>query len=126
MRQNRGWGTLMFKRLFVACGLLIAITSCTASPALAAGPFGTIHVGNWIGGAFTDDSTGAFSHCGASASFVNGTFLTLGRNVRGYWIIGFLRSAWNKTPGQAAQVDITFDGQSQLRLFGSVVNRNLM
>jgi len=106
--------------------LSVIASLCAAPAANAKGPFGTIHVGNWIGGAFTDDATGAFSHCGASASFVNGTFLTLGRNARGYWIIGFLRSAWNKTPGQAAQIDITFDGQSQLRLFGSVVNRNLM
>jgi hypothetical protein len=26
-----------------------------ASPALAAGPFGSIHVGNWSGGAYTND-----------------------------------------------------------------------
>jgi len=112
------------RRIVVVLSVIASL--CAAPAANAKGPFGTIHVGNWIGGAYTDDTTGAFSHCGASASFVNGTFLTLGRNARGYWIIGFLRSAWNKTTGQAAQVDITFDGQSQLRLFGSVVNRNFM
>ncbi len=55
----------MVKRLFLACALQIAIASSSTFPALAAGPYGTIHVGNWIGGAFSDDSTGAFSHCAA-------------------------------------------------------------
>lgn len=30
--------------------------------AQAAGPFGSVNVGNWIGGAFSNDETGAFSH----------------------------------------------------------------
>jgi hypothetical protein len=34
-----------------------------ASDAFAKGPFGTIKVGNWTGGAYTNDTTGAFSHC---------------------------------------------------------------
>src|ERR1700751_4902088 len=85
MSGNWGWGTLMFKRLFVACGLLTAIAS-PPSP-LAAGPYGTIHVGNWIGGAFSDDSTGAFSHCSAMSSYASGASLVVGQNGANPWLL---------------------------------------
>jgi len=43
----------MRKLLFLACVVQIAITTI----AHAAGPYGSIHIGNWTGGAFTDDAT---------------------------------------------------------------------
>ncbi len=52
---------------------VLALTSALlGTSAYAAGPFGTIHVGNWSGGAYTNDSTAAFSHCAAGASYVSG------------------------------------------------------
>ncbi|TMJ23150.1 MAG: serine protease, partial [Alphaproteobacteria bacterium] len=42
------------------------------SIAHAAGPFGTIHVGAWNGGAYTDDNTGNFSHCAAGSEYASG------------------------------------------------------
>ena len=92
----------MFKRLFVACGLLIAITSCTASPALAAGPFGTIHVGNWVGGAFSDDSTGAFSHCAATTSYASGVSLVVGQNAGNAWLLSFASPTFKLNKGESA------------------------
>ena len=55
----------MFRGVIVACLFQAAV----ASMAHAAGPFGKIHVGNWSGGAFSDDNTGGFSHCAASSGF---------------------------------------------------------
>ena len=47
---------------------LLAVAYALAAPsAYAAGPFGKIHVGLWNGGAYTDDHSGAFSHCAASS-----------------------------------------------------------
>lgn len=43
-----------------------------AFPALAAGPFAKFTVGNWAGGAFTNNDTGQFSHCAVSASYKSG------------------------------------------------------
>jgi hypothetical protein len=37
------------------------------SNAEARGPYGSINVGNWKGGAYTNDQTGAFTHCSAEA-----------------------------------------------------------
>ena len=116
----------MFKRLFVACGLLLAICSSAASPALAAGPFGTIHVGNGIGGAFSDDSTGAFSHCWAMTSYASGVSLVVGQNAANAWLLGFASPAFKLNKGDTAPIDVTFDGQSQARLFATASSSNML
>ena len=116
----------MFKRLFVACGLLIAITSSTASPALAAGPFGTIHVGNWVGGAFSDDSTGAFSHCAATTAYATGVSLVVGQNAGNAWLLSFASPAFKLNKGESAPIDVTFDGQFQARLFATANASNML
>ena len=40
----------------------------------ARGPYGSINVGNWKGGAYTNDQTGAFSHCVAGAGYDSGIY----------------------------------------------------
>src|SRR5207253_142792 len=58
-------GRLVMKRCVVAlAALLVGVLSAEAR-----GPYGTISVGNWKGGAFTNDQTGEFSHCGATAMY---------------------------------------------------------
>ena len=65
-----------------------------ASPALAAGPFGSIHVGNWNGGAYTNDQTGAFSHCSAATGYASGVAVLVGQNAIGNWLLGFASPAF--------------------------------
>jgi hypothetical protein len=62
----------MLRKFLLACVLQAAIISA----AHAGGPFGSIRIGNWMGGAFSDDNTGAFSHCGATTSYANGVILS--------------------------------------------------
>jgi S1-C subfamily serine protease len=114
----------MFKRLFVACGLA-AIAASTTS-ALAAGPFGTIHVGSWIGGAFSDDSTGAFSHCAATTSYASGVSLVVGQNAGNAWLLSFASPAFKLNKGDTAPIDVTFDGQSEARLFATANAPNML
>lgn len=116
----------MFKRLLVAYGLLIAIASSAAGPALAAGPFGTIHVGNWIGGAFSDDHTGAFSHCAATTSYANGISLVVGQNAGNAWLLSFASPAFKLNSGATAPIDVTFDGQAEARLFATANANNML
>lgn len=105
----------MFKRLFVAC-FLLGVTVPTAD---AKGPFGTIHVGNWIGGAFSDDNTGAFSHCAASSGYASGVLLVVGLNADNSWLLGFASPGFHLTKGATVPIDVTFDGQSEARLFAT-------
>jgi S1-C subfamily serine protease len=96
----------------------IAITAVAG----AAGPFGTIHVGNWQGGAFTDDNSGAFSHCAATTAYGNGVMLVVGQNASNSWLIGFASPSFRLTKGNTVPVDVTFDGQSQARLFATATS----
>ena len=67
---------------FVVWGFLqLAI----ASMAQAAGPFGTIHIAGWSGGAYTNDSTGAFSHCAAGADYASGVSLVVSATATNSW-----------------------------------------
>ena len=43
----------MFRKLFVACVLQAVMQALIASSAGAAGPYGSIKIGAWIGGALT-------------------------------------------------------------------------
>lgn len=111
----------MLKRLLFASLLHIAI----ASSASAAGPFGTIHVGNWIGGAFSNDATGAFSHCAATAPYANGVSLVVGQNATNAWLLSFASPAFHLNKGETLPIDVTFDGRSEARIFATA-NSNIM
>jgi S1-C subfamily serine protease len=104
----------------------IASTLVSVASAFAGGPYGTIHVGNWQGGAFTDEQTGQFSHCVASASYVSGVFLSLGENSQRVWLIGFSNPAWNLSRGTTFPIDLTLDGQTQFHIFGTAVAEKLI
>jgi hypothetical protein len=59
------------KRVIAVVFAVSALFYSTLS--FAGGPFGTIHVGNWNGGAYTNDNDNTFSHCAAGSNYVNGT-----------------------------------------------------
>jgi S1-C subfamily serine protease len=105
----------MFKPFLLACLLQAALTSVAG----AAGPYGTIHVGAWAGGAYTDDASGNFSHCAAVTAYANGVSLVVSQTATGAWLLGFASPSFRFNKGQAATVDVTFDGQSQARLFAT-------
>jgi S1-C subfamily serine protease len=108
----------MLRSFAFACLVNMAVLSA----ACAAGPFGSIHVGAWNGGAFTDDNTGAFSHCGASTNYASGVTVVVGQNANASWLLGFTSSGFHLTAGETFPVDITFDGQSQVRLFTTAIS----
>jgi len=92
----------------------------------AAGPFGTIHVGNWVGGAFSNDETGAFSHCAATTPYANGVILVVGYNAAGIWSLGFASPNYRFKQGENAAIDVIFDGQEQARLFATANQPNML
>ena len=64
------WGACMRLTIFSAAIVIGAILH--AGPAQAAGPIQQLRVGNWSGGSYTNDKTGAFSHCVANAPYKSG------------------------------------------------------
>ena len=96
------------------------------SSAFAAGPYGSIHVGNWKGGAYTNDKTGAFTHCAAGTDYINGVGLIISQHVDNSWSLAFASQAFNLRTGETFPIDLTFDGQGQYHLFGFVISPNLV
>jgi len=105
----------MFRKFLVSCLIQAALVSM----AIAAGPYGGIRVGAWVGGAFTDDNTGAFSHCAATSAYGSGVSLVVGQNVGNAWLLSFASPSFHYNKGDALAIDVIFDGQSQARLFAT-------
>src|ERR1035438_296917 len=95
MRPSCCVGVDMLKSLVVACLFQTAVVSVAS----AAGPFGTIHVGAWNGGAYTDDNTGAFSHCAAGSEYASGVSLIVSQTASNSWLLGFGSTAFHFTKG---------------------------
>ena len=76
-----------FIRALVFSGCVAFVLLPIASQ--ARGPYGSISVGNWQGGAFTDDKSGAFSHCAASASYQNGIVFLVSVGQDYSWTLGY-------------------------------------
>ncbi len=112
----------MWLRSFVVALVLQA----SVVAANAAGPFGTVNVGNWIGGAFSNDATGAFSHCAATTPYANGVILVVGYNAAGTWTLAFASPSYRFKQGENAAIDVIFDGQEQARLFASANQPNML
>ncbi len=117
----RGEG--MWFRSFVVASLL---QMSIAGAAHAAGPFGSVNVGNWIGGAFSNDETGAFSHCAATTPYANGVILVVSQNAAGTWSLAFASPSYRFNKGESAAIDVTFDGQEQARLFATAYQSNML
>jgi hypothetical protein len=94
--------------------------------AQARGPYGSISVGNWKGGAFTNDANGEFASCSAATSYKSGitVFVIVGANMT--WRVGFASSAWKLTPGQNFPLILTFDGQQPFNVSAGVMGENLV
>jgi hypothetical protein len=97
-----------------------------ASGAFAKGPIGTIKVGNWAGGAYTNDDTGAFSHCAAGATYLSGIYFVVSLDASGGWTLGFAHQSWQLQPNEAFPIDLTFDGQAQFHVFGAALTSNFV
>lgn len=113
----------MWLRSFAVAALL---QLSLAGFAHAAGPFGSVNVGNWIGGAFSNDETGAFSHCAATTPYANGVILVVSQNAAGTWSLAFASPNYRFNKGENAAIDVIFDGQEQARLFATAYQSNML
>ena len=97
-------------------GLIVASILLLAPGAQAAGPFGKIVVGNWTGGAFTNDTTGAFSHCAVNAGYRNGTRMFTSITADLKWLIGFAHPNWKLKQGSRLNLQLVFDRTARIEV----------
>ena len=86
----------------VAVAVLMAAVSFNLS-AEARGPYGSINVGNWKGGAYTFDQSGSFSHCAAGAQYTSGIYFVVMIDGNGGWSLGFAHENWTLTHGRLSR-----------------------
>jgi hypothetical protein len=96
------------------------------SSAQARGPYGTIRIGNWAGGAYTNDETGVFTACIAMANYQSGINLHVMVGENSTWTLGFSNPAWRLTIGDAFPVVVTFDGQAPFNVSARVAGTSLV
>jgi S1-C subfamily serine protease len=99
---------------------------CANLRAEARGPYGSITVGNWKGGAFTNDTSGQFTSCTAFAPYRSGITLYVIISANMTWRLGFSSEGWNLTTGQSFPIVLTFDGQQPFNVSAAVIGPKLM
>jgi S1-C subfamily serine protease len=99
---------------FMRIGAVLAVTCQVA----AAGYVGSIHVGQWNGGAVTEKS-GALELCAAATPVEGGHVLTIGQNPDGFWVLGIGHPSWKFSPKERLSLELTFDGQAPLHFAAS-------
>jgi len=107
-------------------GVVVAALLAAVGSVEARGPYGTINVGNWKGGAFTNDETGAFSHCGATAMYQNGIIFVVMIDSKPSWSLGFAHDSWTLSTGKAFPIQLTFDGQAPVNVHGIAISDKLL
>lgn len=105
--------------------VLLIIFSFSANPAKAAGPFEQFKIGNWVGGRYTSDTDGSFSHCVAWVTFGSNINLYVTITNQGGWNLGFSSENWNLSKGSSFPIDLTFDGSAPVRVNAFPVDKTM-
>src|SRR5262249_45823335 len=58
--------------------------------------------------------------------YASGVSLVIGQNATGNWLLGFSSPAFHLTPRETFPIDLTFDGQAQFHVFGTVDTAELV
>jgi hypothetical protein len=118
-----GGGLVMNGKVVVGALLAMVVSIVGAE---ARGPYGTVHVGNWKGGAFTNDQTGAFGYCAAGAPYDSGIHFMVMVNEGMGWSLAFQHASWKFTDKQAFPIALTFDGQRPFYVQGVPIGESIV
>jgi hypothetical protein len=104
--------------------LMLVLMLGMVTQAHARGPYGSIRVAGWSGGAYTDDSTGEFTSCVASATYKSGiTFgVSVSKDVN--WSLAFFHPNWTLAAGQRFPIVLSFDGRNTFNVDGLAIARS--
>ena len=104
----------------------ILVSAFLAVGASAAGPTRPLKVGAWVGGAYTDPNSGAFSYCAAATPYKSGItfFVSVTRDYQ--WSLAFSDPNWTLNAGQTIPIELTFDGGSKFNVVGTARSRDFV
>src|ERR1700761_1017172 len=107
--------------LAAACQAVIGLADvCQAA---SGGIIGSIHVGPWTGGAFTEKA-GEFGFCAATAPVEGDYVLTIGQDADRFWVLAITHPDWGLKRSEKLSLDLTFDGQSPITFKATAKKRD--
>jgi hypothetical protein len=106
----------------------LALTGLVLSgaAALAAGPHRPFQTGLWSGGAYTDDRTGAFSHCSAGVVYDSGLNMFVVSTAGHEWWLGFTNPNWSLAPNAGLPIKLRLDARPEVDDIAAVPNGQLL
>jgi hypothetical protein len=107
--------------LLVAVGLFLIANIGQASAAAV----DSFRLGAWNGSAFTDDQSGLFSSCVASADYKSGITLYVEVDTSYNWAIGFSATHWNMDVGSDIPLQYRIDRGSWQQGIAKATTKNL-
>jgi hypothetical protein len=114
----------MFLVRFAA--LTAAALAVSGAAANAGGPLRPFHHGFWAGGAYTDERTGAFTHCSAGVAYDSGVDLFVLVTGHYRWWLGFINPKWSFTPNTKTLIKLSLDAGAPLDRVATVPNGQLL
>jgi hypothetical protein len=114
---------MCFARIAAVAAAALILWCMTAS---AGGPLRPFKHGFWSGGAYTDDGTGAFTHCSAGVAYDSGINLFV-LVTEGYrWWLGLINPIWELTPNAKSPIKLRLDAGPLIDAVASIPGRQLM
>lgn len=111
------------KRCVVVLLMLMSVLAATCS-AEARGPYGVIKVAGWAGGAYTNDKTGEFTDCIATADYQSGINFGVIVSRTMMWGLAFSHPNWSLAQGQKFPIVLSFDGRNSFNVDGVIIRAN--
>jgi hypothetical protein len=103
------------------CAVLLACISSVPA-ASARGPYGSISVAGWKGGAYTDNKTGLFSNCIVNANYRSGINFGIVVSKDLSWLLAFSDKRWHLAANQKFPIVLSFDGRTTFNVDGIAVS----
>jgi hypothetical protein len=104
----------------------LAASVLTWASAEAAGPLRPFNLGYWSGGAYTDDRTGAFTHCSAGVAYDSGINVFVLITGDHHWWLGFVDPQWAWSPMQKLKVELRLDKRAPFARLATVPSGQLL
>lgn len=106
--------------------ITLAVLLISDLAAEAAGPLRPFKHGFWSGGAYTDDHTGAFTHCSAGVAYDSGIDLFMLVTGSYRWWLGFINPQWSLTANKKTPVRLQLDKAEPLERSATVPSGQLV